>query len=439
MTDCLSLIWESRELILSRSPLQGTWVTPSPRSVLQKERLLRPSRVERVRLVATHEALTDTLNILLTDRPRDLPIWMLIPPAWVYQFNVTCPSFDSPEEAFDHIVWDAIQRINGDIAPHRILVPNLTPGEDCQVITVRSVFIDLIVEAAQAANVELAGVGVLPVAGEEYIFDRPHDLRRAEQLSEDYESTYAAIGASRFPFLAVAFICLAILSFGAYLLLKAPAKKSTDAVTEQVADTVLISETQPLDTLMAAAVDTVVAAPGEMASVTPSPPAPVTPAPSSTAPTPSAPTPAAANPFSQIWQLLPSGSKVEFATISSAELRLEVSGLVQPREWLRQAVMLKNLTGLKLEGEFDGFDGRRVALLRLSSPGFPESPGVVDASQWNLAAGKAGLTVIKGRQASAAGDFNAALKMIEELWKNSAGGAKIYLFREGGKCVLSVG
>ncbi len=408
MSDCLVITWDSSELCLSRFPWQGTWQSPA-HSLLSKVSLLRPTRIERALIASTRESLTSALREVFVGNETDLPIWFLIPPSWTFSYIVQCPELPSQEATLDHLIWESIQRINGDVTPYRMLAPHAGAGA-CEVISVRGKLIDLIAEAASSADIVLDGISVQPIQDDIYFLEPSRDLRKAEPLIEESDTEYlSGTSSRRVPIFAFVIIFFAMISLGIYWFLYSGNDQQPEMASKDIEQTAPDSDglTSEISMDMEGPTDSSLTKVEEEAYMPPS---------------------VSVNPLRGVWQSLPAGAAIEFVVISPADMRMEISGLVNSAQWLEKTRMLRSLSEVKIDGRFDGFAGKSIAMVHLSRCGFSESSGANSLTTFNKLATSSGMTV--GKKQTVWGSFESAVKLVEQLWDNPNGIQKLYIFPE---------
>lgn len=432
MTNILAVTWGEEELALRRLPSEGVW---GDFPALKCVPLQRPTRGGRFEHPDAGGQLGAALTELFADVDINIPCWLLLPNQWTLRFISDPPDLKSPELILNHLRWESQQRIAGDPEDYRIAAALLMGGQRYFVCLTRSEVIQRCIGAAETAEIELAGVGLEPQPGENYTFEHPLDLRDALPL-ETEDASRADARKKVSPPLVGLFLLVVVVGVGGYLLYSSGAgsrppvskPKPTAANLPAVVPTTPKETVSPLPESVAKPVDDTVASVAK-----PGVRAPLVPTVAASTPALGAPTADAGSPLRGLFKLLPEEARTQLVVLSPTDLKVEVSGLASPDQWIGTLKKLPHWGGAGIVGKYETPSGGIVAI-RLEAPGWSSSGGVA-SDAWQTPAKAAGLTV-KGRTAT--GNLDAALNLFDQLWKAPAGLSKVYLAPQGSSWAVTV-
>ncbi|MFH0765261.1 MAG: hypothetical protein V2A61_02460 [Calditrichota bacterium] len=434
MHEVFLITWQKTRLELRKLPSVGVWSEDS--GLIGAVELSRPTRLARFEHTESGGRLMEALTELLGDVDIVLPIWFLAPPEWI--FKIRLPAFDIKDPLLlkNQIHWEIQERFYGESSHFRIIPWNQHSSADIVVIAVRDYIVNYVSTGANEIGLELAGIGLEPLAGESYDFEHPFDLREAAPLEEALEVPDRSKKAIS-PLVGVAAIAAVIAGVGGiYLFFGSSGEKIASpppAATQRKIPSSLKSKPAQAvpDTLNTSSPlknaqpspepDQTVKTPPEMA---------VTPIPVEAQTKPSvlstASLKAAKSPLGALIIALPPQAQLELATISPVEITLEVSNLTGVESWLSKFKSTPGLQSGKMVGKYQRGKTEFI-VVRFDHPGLDDGSRPRDVEGWQRKAQACGLKVQNRR---AWGGFNQALQLADELWTDMNGFSKFYLAPE---------
>ncbi len=443
MAEILAVTWGEQDLALRRVPSEGIWNKDA--KLLKRVSLQRPTRAGRLTHPEIGGALGSALTELFADVDVNVPCWLLLPNNWILRFVSEPPDLKSQELTLNQLRWESIQRISGDPADYKISAALMMGGSRYYICITRSEVIQRCLNAAETADLELAGIGLEPDPNENYTFEHPLDLRDALPL--ELENTPGkSVGKKKTSPALIGIFIVIVAAVGGYLYYSsqpAPVKKPVAQRATQKPMSATEAITPPTTELLAtASSDTLAAKPEsqteapvttpevqEKVAETPAKVAETIPAPKESPlverSVPATHTRTVSTGSSIIRSLfigLPAGSKAEMVILSPVDLKIEASGVGNPEQWVATLKKQSGWGNVKLVANYETVVGKVVSV-RVENPGW----GVVEgkpSAKWQELAKSAGMSV---RDHTATGKLESALTLIDQLWKDSNGLSKIYL------------
>ncbi len=421
MAEILAVTWGEEELALRRVSSEGIWNQDA--KLLKRVTLQRPTRTGRLAHPEVGGALGVSLTELFADVDINVPCWLLLPNNWTLRFISEPPDLKSQELTLNHLRWESKQRISGDPADYKISAALMMGGSRYFICITRSEVIQRCLSAAEAADLELAGIGLEPNPNENYTFEHPLDIRDALPLEVETNSKISIAKKKVSPAI-VGMFFIVVLLVGSSLIYFS-GTETTNLPTAQKATRKTISAEAaitppPVNVVTKATVDTVVKP--ELISETPVEPSEKIVVDKITSTEPVKLASKDASIIRGLFAGLPAGAKAELIVLSPVDLKIEASGIKAADQWLDG---LKNQPGwasAKLVGNYETAIGR-VTSVRIENPGWSVTDGK-PSTRWQELAKTAGMSV-KDRIAS--GKLDAALILLDQIWNNSGGLSKVYL------------
>jgi hypothetical protein len=355
-----------------------------------------------------------------------------------------------------HLIWEAQQRLSGNIINYRVLLPEDVSTPKIIINMVRDDVIETYVKEASAANIEIAGVGCEPEWDTAYNFEVPQDLRDAIPADLLYaESDDLDRHVSPFISIAVGIVVL-ILAFCIWLIpvdyssapspVRLAKKTDTELVdslstpilkTEEVSEAKAVEPQVSIEELkieepkkelswfqkifgskddaekeeIVKRVEVVTEAVIPEAIVTEN-----------------------ISPINQVMKNLPTGAILQLAVITPIECRMEISGIINLEAWIQEFKLTTSHKQVNLIGKYTS-DGKLTAVIRIPVTGFKPTNNSKDIDHWKELTGRVGMSA-KGRSTS--GTQEQALELIEAVWKNPGGFEKVYLMSNKGHWEVTV-
>ncbi|NQU05603.1 MAG: hypothetical protein HQ568_05880 [Calditrichaeota bacterium] len=417
------------------------------------------------------------MSDIFNDIEIDQPVWLLLPSTWMQTFHIQNPHLSSQKMQNAHLIWEAQQRLSGEVINYRVLIPEDISTPEITINMVRDDAIDTYVKAAEAANLEIAGIGCEPEWDTEYNFEAPQDLRDALPADLLYaEDTVVNLIVS--PVISIS-LAVVVLLIAVYIWLipveytSAPVpmafvketeiiKKDTlTALVSETKDvtaaeiekteiikkntlTTLVSETEDVTEAEIEKTETKVEVIeqelswfqkifGSKDKVEESEKGDETVAEVKATST-TVVVADTLSPISMAVKILPTGAVIQLAVISPLECRLEISGIANPDAWTKEFRQATSYNKVSLIGKYT-YEGKSTAVIRFPLSDFKPVKRSKDIDYWKGIAKKAGMNV-KGRSAS--GGQSEALKLIESVWENPGGFEKVYLMSSNGHWIVTV-
>ncbi|NQT35086.1 hypothetical protein HQ587_07845 [bacterium] len=426
MSDVIIITWTTDKIELRQVPSEGIWQPPL--QAIRECELNRPTRSERISKSDSGGGLHLALSSLFSDIEINLPIWFLLPREWVQTFTVDNPNLKSVEMTRAQIIWEAQQRISGDISRFKVLLPTDLEAPKLTFHMVRMEIIDIYVGATGQAGIEMAGIISEPEWGEPYNFEMPLDLRESVGI-DTIDSSEVRPSVSIPPVLLIV-LAVAALAVASYIWILPLSRKPVEVTPDSLAIA------QVADTGIAAApvtdITVEIAAEKEdkrgifgflfgkkKKKEEPAELKPIT---------------ATGAPVNQIAGLLPADAEIKLAVFSPVDARLEITGLNDPNTWLKEIKKSTVCKSAKLAGSYKS-KGETIYVIEMGQPEWNPGERVKDFSGWSKLASSKGLKP-KGR--SARGDLASAQALIDEIWSSKAGYEKILLAPDKDKWVVTV-
>ncbi len=430
MSDVIIITWTSDKIELRQVPSEGIWQPPL-QSIREYE-LNQPTRSERINKPDSGGGLHLALSSLFSDIEINLPICFLLPREWVQSFTVDNPNLKSDEMTRAQIIWEAQQRISGDISRFKVLLPTDLEAPKLTFHIVRLEIIDIYVDATGQAGIEIAGMMNEPEWGEPYNFEMPLDLRESVGIDTiDSSEVRPSVSIPPVLLIVLAVAALAVVSYIWILpLSRKPVEVTPDSLAvAQVADTGIAAAPVTDITVEIAAEKedkggifgflfgkkkekkTEKEEAAELKPIT-----------------------ATGAPVNQIAGILPADAEIKLAVFSPVDARLEISGLTDPNSWLKEIKKSTVCKSVRLAGSYQS-NGETVYVIEMGQPDWNPGERVKDFSGWSKLASSKGLKP-KGRRAR--GDLASAQALIDEIWSSKAGYEKVLLAPDKDKWVVTV-
>lgn len=450
MSDVIVVTWSSDHLELRQVASTGTWQPHTP--PIRTYELNRPTRPMRLFDADSGGSLHLALTDLFSDLEINQPVWLLLPHNWMQTFKIQTPKLSSPEMQRAHILWEAQQRLAGEIINYRVSFVDDLSKPKSTIHIVRGDVIETFEKAAVNADIEIAGIGYEPEWGMEYDFEIPSDLR--ENVSADILYTEGVVIKETVPpglsigigvvILAMAFLFFAVLPTGFDTEYPLPvttaslALDSTGAVVLDSTGVVVEEKTGEIET--AEAVEKTVAEvkkPGWWKSLFKSKEKPgelEVPAVATQERDSVIAAAESSSPINRIVRFIPSGASVQLAVLSQVDCKLEISGLANPNAWLKDISKSPTLELVSLADSYE-CRGKNISVVRLLKVGWRSDTKARNLDKWTNIVSTSGMTP-NGR--SARGDMASALKLLDAVWAESCGFEKVYLAPENGQWLVTV-
>lgn len=425
MAEILAVTWGEEDLALRRVPSEGIWNKDARQ--LKRVSLQRPTRAGRLTHPEIGGALGPALTELFADVDINVPCWLLLPNNWILRFISEPPDLKSQELTLNHLRWESIQRISGDPADYKISAALMMGGSRYYICITRSEVIQRCLSAAETADLDLAGIGLEPDPNENYTFEHPLDLRDALPLEIEGKPKQSLTKKKVSPAVIGIFFGVILVVIG-YLVFSGPTPQPQKPVAHRsTKKTMTASEaiTPPNEVVAAQTADTI---PVKTEPIVDTPEKNID-APIAGRTPLSQPVKAIPSDGSVIRGLfagLPAGAKAQLIVLSPVDLKIEASGINSPDQWLSELKKQSGWSTAKLAGNYETVVGR-VTSVRMEKPGWIVSDGK-PSTKWQEMAKSANM-VVKDRIAT--GKLDAALNLLDQLWKNSSGVSKVYLSPAG--------
>jgi len=384
-------------------PSEGVWQPHMP--PIRTMELNRPTRLDRFKQVDSGAGLHQALIHLFEDVELTLPVWLLIPKEWVQIFHMENPNLHPEEMQRAHILWEAQQRLAGDINKYSVMIPKDLTTAKFTIYLIREDVIELFNKEANKANFEIAGIFCEPEWGSEYSFETPIDFREA--IPANLIDTTPTRRKAHVPNFIPIIVGIAVLALTGYIWHlptgEKPKTKPKTTVVKQ--DSSVSTET------------------GKFVQQEETP----TLKPTSTIS-------GAGSPLSQLLSSLPDGAGLQFAVVSPMDLKVEIAGLSDPSSWMKELKKSANFKSATIAGNYR-IKGANITVIRLTDQGWQTRSGGKQVEKWIKTASSQGMNV-KGT--SARGNFASALKLAETLWAEPGGFEKLYLAPDKGQWIVTV-
>lgn len=433
MSETLVITWDHNNLGLRKVASEGAW--ESSAACIGETEITRPTRTSRLFSSITRHNLERKLSELFEEVDISYPVWFLLPQSWSLKFQIRSPEIKSTELIRAHILWEARQRVQGDLSAQKVLIPTEITGDDIEIRSVRDELIEMVSEVCRNAGIDLAGVGIEPGDMEKYSFETPQDLRDADPLESEDGITYKTASPGVSPALAVGIIAATVIAAGSYYYFTMPEKAPVpEAVkTEQGSGIEQTTpKTEPVKVKDKASPAAVAVKQPEVKKEIPGV--------SAQKLEPQSKQPAvksavvSTTPVGLLNKSLPAGAEIKMAVISPMDFIVEVTGLKNPQGWIKQVQSQPGLNTAGLAGSYQSGDVK-VQVIRLAEPGMKIKSEVKDINSWRKRAAANGLKV-QGR--SARGRREDAMAFVESLWNDLNGFSKIYFANDNGEWVVTV-
>lgn len=419
MGEILAITWNSDRLELRQASSEGVWQPYAPPD--KTVELNRPTRSARLTHPDSGAGLADALQELFKDIEITLPIWLLLPPEWVQRIIVTNPLIESPEMYKAHLLWEAGQRLSGDVSNYITLIPAMSEEPKLELLTTRKDIVQTFTSQVKKSGISITGVSAEPGAEERYSFETPHDFRDAIPVDNDeipYEKPPISVSPVVSIGIGVVVIIAGVIFFGPFDKLftskikpetaKPIAAVVTEEQTEGVQSESTISQSESSTEK-----------PVETAAQKPQQPV----------------VSGGLSPVHELSNLLPTGATITMAVLSTADLKVEIAGLGNSNDLITRSKQSNTLKNLRNAGTYTT-DAGKVTLFRIPNLGWNAgNQASKDINVWTQRATTSGL---KPQGRTAMGPLDSALRLLDTYWAKPAGFGKIYLAPEAGQWRVTI-
>ena len=386
MDKLLVVTWEVDRLILREISPRGIWTDERPISATVD--LARPTRFS---VLSTPEYMDKLRNglaklfqkfVVSPTEQSEYSVWVMLPKRWVQYFRIDNPNLHSDELQESNLIWETELRLHEKITDYRLLLPGDYSTKFLEISVVNKNILQIILDTVRQADIQLAGVCVEPAENEPYKIDRAENFIRATTV-ESHPVTESIFN-DRKVWLMASAIFVVVVGIQLFLIFRG----ATTSVPTQQDPTV--SE------VVEDVVEQVIESPDVDETI---------------------------SPLRMIVQTLSDGTRIEFATLSPADFKAEISGLDDPETWLTGLHQQPIFQSLRLEGGYPR-NGVNTILVRMEPSGWMTDDNSDGLARWEHRAVSAGLTA-EGHIAR--GSFDSVLSLVDSLWIDPDGVVKIII------------
>ncbi len=399
MREVLFVTWTAETIQLSRLPYEGIW--ESQHELISSFETPRPTRIDRLQSASSRDNVVEALKELKRETALDSEIWFLIPPSWAVEFEVQCPDFDSTDQINDHLLWETQQYLHQDITEFHISRIHIEHNT-FRIVAIRNDLFETLIDSFKEAGLDSIYLGIEPDEGAKYKFRPDYDLSITVDINEDQDLPEPFEKSKKPSVVIIGISALLLIIISVFVI-----STLFDGETETTTDT---DETSPDSIRIVQPVVETVETPSVQERET--------------------------DRLSKMLHILTgSVENINLITITEVEMRIEMTGIDNPDEVLRIIDGNKWLSQSRIAGRFKR-DGKTRTVFQSNPIGFNgKNNSRQNLTGWKESAESIGM---KSKDRSAFGDYEQALRLIEQNWSDIFGFSKVYISHSKGSWSVTV-
>lgn len=435
MSESFVIIWEKSHISLKLIDSSGVWSDSSPS--LKTIEVSRPLRLSRIAHPRIQREIAASLSDLLENLDLNQPLWLLIPENWTTKIVVDSLDIPSSDIRHDQLVWEAVQRLSGDKSDYNYKIYEHDEFDTVDIRVIKSGLLESIDKLSSSIELDLAGISVIPPDGDSYALEIPYDLREYIPFESEDELPLAPHRSTISP-VSAGLIVVVVAVVGWFW-----SRDSGKDIQEQekLATTVINAEMTkpilPMADSLKLVTQTVLNDPIDLLRKNKTEIRPKNRVDTITKRGVQKTQPEISlsqSPLGIMQQSLPTGTVIELAVISPYDMRIEISGQINAKGWVKEIRKSAKLKQFKTIDKYKEVN-KSISVFQLKKSGLAVDDGSRNIMGWRSKAIAAGLSV-RGRSAN--GNSKDAFAFAESFWEDMNGFSKIYLAHDRNNWVVTV-